>query len=458
MSFAVVVAAFIAQPSFAASSPARTLLNENRLDEGAAVCRQFEVLSTIDVDNFVACAWIYLRTDRMDGAERFMEKIRKSTLAASELSLLNAYGDIKRKRYEQARLNLNRLMDELRGQPLGPVAQELSAELYEAVGQADTAAFIYKQVATDDPSRARAHWGLGRYYLSRGDIGRAKTHLQQAARLWPRHIGSRYNLAVILLQANEVDEAAKLLGQCYKINKADPGVLEQLGVVLEKRGNVAEAVKFWRKAISVSPDSTVAKEKLASYGTGAIDALIDQGQYDQALTQLNSLGKKVATEPAFQLRRAIIFRYQQKADQALPILTKYIQSTPKDPVAHRELGICHTNMKKWDKAAINFKQAIELDPTNGLNHAWLAYIFEVRKKWPEARAQWASAVKLLSDSADLARARRRLASVESKMGGKAVEKEREPEPEREEPAKEENQAPERGMWESAPPSGAQVPQ
>lgn len=446
-------------PVFAASSPARTLLNENRLDEAATICRQFEVLSTIDVDNFVACAWVYLRIDKLDGAERFLEKIRKSGVAAAELQLVGAYADIKHKRYEQARISLNRILEEQRSTPLGPATQELSAELYEIVGQADTAAFIYKQVATDDPSRARAHWGLGRYYLSRGDVGRARTHLQTAARLWPKHIGSRYNLAIVLLQSNEVAEAARVLGQCYKINKADPGVLEQLGVVLEKRGNVAEAVKFWRKALSISPDSVLAKEKLAAYGTSSIDALIDAGQYDQAMTQLNSLGKKVAAEPAFQLRRAIVMRYLQKYEAAVPILSGYLQSNPKDAVGHRELGICYTNLKKWDKAGISFAQAIEADPSNGLNHAWLAYVFEVRKKWTEARAQWASAVRLLSDPADLARAKRRLAALEAK-GVKA-----EPETEQRNERKDEERSigsestpPERGMWESTPPSGAQVPQ
>jgi tetratricopeptide (TPR) repeat protein len=437
-----------------AASPARTLLNENRLDEAVGICRQFEVLSTIDVDNFLACAWVYLRTDRLDGAERFLDKIRKSGLASAELQLLLAFADLKHKRYEQSRLALNKLIEEQRSTPLGPVTQELSAELYETVGQVDTAAFIYKQVAADEPSRARAHWGLGRYYLSRGDIGRAKTHLSATARLWPKHVGSRYNLAVLLLQANEVAEAAKLLGQCYKINKADPGVLEQLGLVLEKRGNQPEAIKFWRKAVSVSPDAAVAKEKLAQYGTSAIDALIDAGQYDQALSQLNSFGKKVAAEPPFQLRRGIILRYQQKCDQALPVLTQYVQSFPKDAVGHREMGICFASTRKWDRAAVSFANAIDIDPSSGLNHAWLAYVFEVKKKWVEARNHWASAVKLLSDPADLSRARRRLASVESKAG------KNEPPP-REEESKsgtESNSNPERGMWESPSTSGAQVPQ
>jgi tetratricopeptide (TPR) repeat protein len=438
-----------------AASPVRTLLQENRMDEATAICRQFEVLSTTDPDNLLACAWVYYRTDRLDSAEALMAKLRKGS-PGPEYQLLTAYAQMKRKQFEPARKTINGLAQDYRSGPIGSAVQEMSAELYELTNEPDTAAFLYKQVVSEDPMVARAHWGLGRYYLSHGDLGRAKTHLEQVAKLWPRHLGSRYDLAVLSLQTDSISDAAKWLAECYRINKGDPGVLEQLGLLFEKKGMINQAIKYWQRAVELAKDTAkeapVAKEKLGLYVTQVIDALIESKQYDQALAQIESYGKDLK-DPKLLVRRGVVYRNMGKYDKAVRDLIAYSTQQPKDPLAWRELGICYVNLKLWEQAGGSFVKATELEPNSGLDYAWLAFVLEEKGRYPEAKEAWQRAISLLTDPEELKRATRRLAALEKRLP--KSEHAESPSEGNEEQQEQEPSSPGRS---SPPPPGAEGPQ
>ena len=419
--FAWITAATLAGVSAFATGPARTLLNENRLDEAAVICRQIEMLSTVNTDNFAACAWVFFRTDKDDSAERFMEKLRKGPVTP-EYQLLNAYAQMRQKKYDAAKALLNTLSEEHRGGSMGMAIQELNAELYENMGQLDTAAFIYKQLASEDPSRARAHWSLARYYLSKSELPRAVTHLEQTAKLWPKHLGSRYNLAVLKIQDGSLQDAARWLAECYKINRADPGVLEQLGLLFEKKGSLPEAVRYWQKAVAISKEAPIAKEKLAFYIVQAIDALMESKQFEKALTQLDANSKLVAKDPKLLFRRAVIYRNLGKYDSAIRDLKTYKATAPDDGAAMRELGMCYVNLGLIEQAGASFSRALELEPENGLNYAWMAYALESKGRLTDAREAWKRAIQYLTEPDELERARRRLASLEKRMPAGKKEK------------------------------------
>jgi tetratricopeptide (TPR) repeat protein len=438
------------------ASPARVLLNENRLDEATAVCRQIEMLSTIDSDNFAACAWVFFRTDKDESAERFMEKIRKAG-PTTELQMLTAYSQIKKKNFEAAKATLNSLSENHRGGSVGIQIQELSAEMYELMGQLDTAAFIYKQIASEDPSRARAHWSLARYYLSKGDIARATTHLEQTAKIWPKHLGSRYNLAVLKVQEGVLPEAAKWLAECYRINKADPGVLEQLGLLFEKKGSLPEAVRYWQKALALSKDAPIAKEKIAFYLVQSVDALIESNQFEKALAQVETQSKTIGKEPKLLYRRGVIHRNLGNYDLAIKDLKAYRVTAPEDGSVMRELGICYTNLKLLDQAGASFVRALELEPENGLNYAWLAFVLESKGKLPEAREAWKKAVQFLTQPDELERARRRLSAIEKRMPASKKEKAVEQNEVKEEEANSEELGKKPAFEEASENSRAQIP-
>ncbi len=396
-----------------AISPVRSYLNENRMEDALASCRQVEVLGTSEVDNVLACAWVYYRTDRVAAAEKILERVkRKSNLP--EYQLLQAFGRMKAKQYTEAKKILDSVALENRGTTTGLAAQELQGENYELQGQLSTAAFLYKQVVVDDPKRAWSQWGLARYHLAQGDTGHASKELEMVTMLWPKHVASRFDLAVLAIARDDQKEAARWLMDCHRLNRADPGVLEQMGVLFEKRGQINEAVRYWQKALDIKKDSPTAKEKLAHYAVQVIDNLIENGKTAEALIQLKK--SDVSDQPGMALRRGIIYRSMGQYDKAAVDLRNALAQKPNDARAARELGVCYINLKLLTQAANYLRKAVQGDPDNAINHAWLAWVYESQREWADARAEWQRTIEVATDPVELQRATRRLAAVEKKTG------------------------------------------
>jgi tetratricopeptide (TPR) repeat protein len=399
---------------------ASNLLRQNRLEEGVSLCRQVEGLSQYDQQTAFNCAWIYFRKDMAPAAEKIIEKFKKLA-SLPEYQLLVAFDYMVKKQYDRAKAILDTVQKEHAGKPAAITAEELNAELYELKDPKkgiDTAAFIYRQLINKANDRGRVSWGLGRYYLSKGDSRRAIQYLEETAVLWPTHVGSRYNLAMIYLaQVGEgsLNQAAKWLGEAYKLNKADPNILEQLGVLFEKKGLKAEAIKKWQKALELNKDLVLSKEKINEYFAEVLDNLIETKRFPEALKKIESAPKLVTEQPKYILRRAMVYRGLEKYEKALADFQTYLSSNPKDSVALREAGICYANLKLIDQAITFFNKSALEDPANGINFAWLAWGLESKGELMRARDAWRKAIDLLKDPRELEKATRKLANIESQL-------------------------------------------
>jgi tetratricopeptide (TPR) repeat protein len=394
-----------------AVSPIRALILENRYEDAVPLCRQFELLSANDSDNYFACAWVYYRTKGTPQAERILEK-QKRKMSLPEYQLLLAYGKMLKKQFGEAKKIIDVVANDNKGTSIGLTAQELQGENYELQDQLSVAAFIYRQVESYDSKRGWSHWGLGRYHLAQGETQRAIAELETTATLWPKHIGSRYDLAILALSQNDQTAAFKWLNECYHLNRADPGVLEQLGLLFEKKGLIGEAIKYWQKTVELKSDSPVAKEKLAKYSVQVVDELITNRRYSEALAKIKSMGD-TGPQSELLLRRGIIYRSMKSYEKAAVDLKSYANAHPDSAPAMRELGVCYLNLNLADQARAYFKRAADIEPDNAFNHAWLAWTLEATKDYSAARAEWRRALDLFKDPAEIAKASRRLASVET---------------------------------------------
>lgn len=411
------LAGFSSQLIAEESDVVRTLLDQNRLDEAVPVCRQFEVLAGNRPEAMIDCAWVYYRTGRFEAAEQIRTKL-KSPEFAFDQQMLMAYAYIDRKQYDKAREILNELEKAHKGTAKGLKVQELLAEMYENMGRLDTAAFIYKQLVGDDPSRARAHWGLARHHLSRRENSKAIVHLIKTTELWPTHMASRFNLGVLYISQDNLADAGRWLAESYKLNRADAGVLEQLGVLFEKKGQFGDALKYWQKALDINKKSEVARSKLKLYYGKLIDRAIEENDYARALLYLENAASVGNNDPRNLLRRGIIYRNQRKYEKAAGDLLAYLNAHPEDPEAARELGICYLNMSLFKDAGKYFERALELQPSYGMNYAWYAWVLEKTGNFCDARTAWSRAAELIKDERELIRATRRLASVNRRTQGK----------------------------------------
>ncbi len=281
--------------------------------------------------------------------------------------MLAAYALTKRKKFSSAREILNTLRGEYRQGKIAVDIQELNVEFYEAQNQLDTAAFLYRQVIADDTRRGRAHWGLGRFYLGKEETAKAQTEFEEVTQLWPKHVSSRFNLALIAMGQENFTEAARWLGECNKLDRADPGVLEQMGILFERKGMISEAVKYWQKAVDLNKEAPLAKRKLAQYSGDVVDSMIKSGQWEAALAKLESSEKNLRSDPKYLFKRGVVYRNLGRWEKAAADLAIFVKTNPDDPTAQRELGISYLNLMLWDQAGRALAKAVEKEPEKGMN-------------------------------------------------------------------------------------------
>jgi tetratricopeptide (TPR) repeat protein len=122
-------------------------------------------------------------------------------------------------------------------------------------GQYASAIRRLQDVVAQEPTFARAHDNLGLCYEALNQSDEAIPHYREAVRLnrldekgrsgWPA-----LNLGILLRTRGEIDEAEKLFREALTYDRHFAPGYYQLGALLEQRGRMEEAVKALRQAAS----------------------------------------------------------------------------------------------------------------------------------------------------------------------------------------------------------------
>ena len=443
--------------TWASAGLLKQLLQENRTEEAVPICRQYEILPSRDESVYFTCSWIYYRSYRPESGDVLLDKLKNSQ-ALPEYQLLKIYSgvakllkapevvkslnpDQKSEYQEKLKIRINEAQKEMetfivkyKSQPSGKMAQELNAEFYELKGQLEPAAFLYRGLIPEYPKSARAYWGLGRYYLAQGDLRRAKSYLEKTAELWPKHLGSRYNLALIAIVEGPSGhkEAAKWLAEAFKLNRADVGVLEQIGVLLEANKKTAAAVKYWQRALELNPQAPIANRKLQQNLPYLVESLLEKKQWKEALSRIDSFAPEGEGKvDEFSLYRGICYRNLGEFQKAEKQLRPLVQLAEPNPILLRELGIVELNLKRTAEAIQLFERAKGLEKNEGTNFAWLGFAYEQQGEPLKALEAWSQAASLIKEPTELKRALEKVARLEQKTGKRVLA---------EEPSKSEPQA------------------
>lgn len=131
--------------------------------------------------------------------------------------------------------------------------QQMKGKLEEAVA-------LYEQSIELFPT-AEAHTFLGWTYSFMGRLDEAIEECHRAIRIDPE-FGNPYNdIGVYLIEMGQLDEAVPWLQQAMQAKRYECPAFPHmnLGRIHEKKGEWEEAVESFGKALSLSPDYTMAK-------------------------------------------------------------------------------------------------------------------------------------------------------------------------------------------------------
>jgi tetratricopeptide (TPR) repeat protein len=204
---------------------------------------------------------------------------------------------------------------------------------------------------------------LGRTYLINQEAG-ANERLrwfQAAVAAAPANAAALNNLGLALDGKGQLDEAIACYRKAIALDPNYATAHSNLGVALAGKGQLDEAIACYKKAIALDPKNAVNHTNLGA-------ALAGKGQLDEAIACFK---KAIALDP--KVARAhhnlgATLADKGQLDAAIASYNKAIELDPKLANAHYNLGNALARKGKVDEAIACYRKRIELDPTDANDH------------------------------------------------------------------------------------------
>ncbi|PYK00761.1 MAG: hypothetical protein DME23_06270 [Verrucomicrobia bacterium] len=281
--------------------------------------------------------------------------------------------------------------------PALPGTREKLADIYLRTGKKDKAAEQLAAISRDNPRNEQAYYYLGNIAYQEKRFSDAADYFEQALTLKPEFEPVYYRLAELKINLNKPQEALELLEKArarfkqsflleflsgaahagarnyaeavkhfteaeVRAKAGEPDSLTysfyfQFGSTLERHGDHAEAEKYFRKCLELSPNFAEAMNYLGYMWA-------DRGENLHEAKKL--IEKAVALEPknAAYLDSLgwVLFKLKQPRE-ALEWLQKAVQQSKEpDPTLYDHLGDIYGQLKEFDKAREAWRKSIELEP------------------------------------------------------------------------------------------------
>jgi tetratricopeptide (TPR) repeat protein len=221
------------------------------------------------------------------------------------------------------------------------------------VGYWHDVVILWERALAVTPDNGRAHLALGKYYLDRGQLDEAGSHLAEAVRLKPAEPHPHYLLGAALQVLGLEEEAADQFQRALDLAPEYPPALQALATIQLNQEQPEEAVRHFHAILARQPDSAVA---LAGLG----QALLALGQRREALDALHAaLAQSPGNVMAWQgLGRALLS--DGKPTEALAALEHAVRGVPQLPSAYSDLGIALGRQGRWADAVRAHTTALQM--------------------------------------------------------------------------------------------------
>ncbi|KPK24820.1 MAG: hypothetical protein AMJ61_13290 [Desulfobacterales bacterium SG8_35_2] len=163
-----------------------------------------------------------------------------------------------------------------------------------------------------------------------------------------------------------------------------------MGNILKDQGKLDEAVKSYRRALSLKPDYAEAHYNLGN-------ALRDQGKLNEAV---NSYRQVLILKPDYAeacINLGNVFKDQGRLDEAVTSYRRALSLKPDYAEAHYNLGTVLKDQGKLEGAVASYRRALSLKPDYAEAHNNLGNALKDQGKLEEAIASYRQALVLKHD-------------------------------------------------------------
>lgn len=163
-------------------------------------------------------------------------------------------------------------------------------------------------------------------------------------------------MGYVLNTMRKFKEAAEKLKKAEAYYPADPGLLFELGMALERSGNILEAEKKFAKVLEINPQDHAAANYLGYMWA-------EQGKnLDSAQVLLEMALEKLPDNGAYLDSYGWILFMKGDYKQAKDFILKAIKHIDSDPVVFEHLGDIHVKLNEIKEAKEAYKKSLELKP------------------------------------------------------------------------------------------------
>lgn len=295
---------------------------------------------------------------------------------------------------------------------------EALGDMYRALQKGNLAVDYYRKALAKDHSEPELHL---KYARSLQDIGQneiavkefniaLKTSkdsqkqeiLNNLEKIWiekikanPSDAAAHMNLGVVLQKKGDLDGAMREYKIAEQIDPNDITTRLNFGTLLQARKKYEIALRAYDTILSVKPEHT-----LAHYYKGT--ALKEMGRLDEAIREFQFvLGKESSNEMAKEALFETVMLFPDQSD-VLNTLATFARNNPKDPVSQYKFAYYLHSINKTDDAMKFYHKTIKADP--GYTDAYLniASIYKEQNKADLAIAVLKDALAKMPDSKKVA--------------------------------------------------------
>jgi Flp pilus assembly protein TadD len=166
---------------------------------------------------------------------------------------------------------------------------------------------------------------------------------------------AHYNLGLALDKKGQLAEAIEQFQETIRLKPDHAQALNNLGIALARKGQINEAIPLLQEAIRLKPDNAE-----AHYNLGIV--LAGNGQTDAAIRQFQEALRLKPDDPDAHNNLGNALGEKGQADAAIRQFQEALRLKPDDAETHNNLGIALARKGQIDAAIRQFQEALRLKP------------------------------------------------------------------------------------------------
>jgi tetratricopeptide (TPR) repeat protein len=250
---------------------------------------------------------------------------------------------------------------------------------------------LYRKILNKQPNNPDILHMLGLILCQFANYDLAIPYIRKALQFRPANVAGVYcNLGIALQGKGLLDEAITSYQKAIELNPAFAEAYGNLGIALKEKGQFDEAITHYQKAIKLNPASAK-----AYYNLGV--AFWKKERPEEAITQfLKAIELKPSFAEAYCNLGAALMEKEQLGE-AITHFLKAIELNPAFPKAYCNLGIALQGKGLLDEAITHYQKAIDLNPSFAEAYCNLGNALKEKGQIDEAICCYKRAIELNPD-------------------------------------------------------------